>query len=263
MFRVGRPLPWTKTSFAEQTRVGVTSAFLAKAGARSTVDAVEGPFGYASSIGAGHFDRAQLSRGLGETWKIEGSKIKPYPSCRMTHTAYQAAVKARRQLGRTERVERIVVHGFDELELLMEHEPSSIVDATFSIPYVVSVALTGVPPGPRWYDDRTWRDPARRRLASRVVLERDAAAQAAFIRSNAYPARVVIEGSEGTVIEVSESSADVLATEAGIREKFMNQAVDVIGPSEGETVWNALLSIADAADISTALEGLSVDKDQR
>jgi 2-methylcitrate dehydratase PrpD len=257
MFRTGRPLPWSKTSFADQTRVGVTAAFLASNGFHSTAESVDGPSGYAFSSGAGSFDRRLLAADLGTEWKITEATIKAYPSCRMTHTSYQAAVTARRELGNPESIAGIVVHGFDELAELMEHDPRSVIDATFSLPYVVSVALLGTPPGPQWYSEETWQNPERKRLARSIRFAPDAQAQQAFVATNAYPARVTIETADGRTIEASESHADVLVTEGNVRQKFLTQTSAAMGQS-GDVLWNALSRIGSTTDVREALAGFRV-----
>ncbi|MBW2356764.1 MAG: MmgE/PrpD family protein, partial [Deltaproteobacteria bacterium] len=71
--------------------------------------------------------------------------IKPYPCCRMTHSAIDAALAVRERLTSLGRLERIEVNA-SSMVAEMVGKPFRIgknpqVDAQFSIPYTVAVAL--------------------------------------------------------------------------------------------------------------------------
>ncbi|MGZ0199474.1 MmgE/PrpD family protein [Streptomyces sp. RM1] len=76
----------------------VLAATFAASGVRGAADAIEGERGLLH--GYSHEPRAEaLTAGLGSDWLMAGTGIKPYPSCRLTHGAVDAALVARRELG--------------------------------------------------------------------------------------------------------------------------------------------------------------------
>ncbi|WP_330342470.1 MmgE/PrpD family protein [Streptomyces sp. NBC_00557] len=75
----------------------VLAATFAASGVRGAADAIEGELGLLH--GHSHEPRAEaLTAGLGSDWLMAGTGIKPYPSCRLTHGAVDAALVARREL---------------------------------------------------------------------------------------------------------------------------------------------------------------------
>lgn len=123
---------------------GVLAAELARYDFTGARRILEGPQGFFAAM-CPDGDPSVVTRGLGDgTWKLPGVSIKPYPSCRHTHSAVDAALRLRQQLGPIEpdQVARIDVAGYHSiLDLCDNPNPRSLYAAKFSIYYTVARAL--------------------------------------------------------------------------------------------------------------------------
>ncbi|MBN9425734.1 MAG: MmgE/PrpD family protein [Burkholderiales bacterium] len=127
---------------------GVLSAQMARRGIRGVQSTFEGADGLLRVYLHDHCDRERLRDGLGQRFELLGLSYKPYPCCRFSHTAIDAARELRARVGPVaKRVRRIRV-GINRLayEVVctpvdVRKAPATIVEAQFSIPYAVATAL--------------------------------------------------------------------------------------------------------------------------
>lgn len=129
--------------FAAQS--GVVSAFLAASGISGPESIFETPWGgfFPAYVG----DDAQPAKaidGFGTDFRIRMVGIKPYAACRGAHSAIEAALAFRNEEGvRPETVKRITVRGSEtHYKQLRKQEVRTILDAQFSLPYAIAVALS-------------------------------------------------------------------------------------------------------------------------
>lgn len=139
----GRLVKRMQPAFA--AAAGVTAAFLALKGVTGSREFLTGDYGYYPLYEQGDLDEAAVLDGLGQHFTIVDLSIKPYPCCRMTHAAIDAALAARERLAPLDRLKRIEVN-VSSMVAEMVGKPFRIgqnpqVDAQFSIPYTVAVAL--------------------------------------------------------------------------------------------------------------------------
>lgn len=128
-------------------RAGVTAAFLARRGLQAFDRPIEGTGGLYANFARGKFDAARMLNGLGQDY--EGAKVsfKPWPSCRGTHAFVESALSiAREQAIAADRIERIDITVSPFFAVLCEppeqkRRPKTAIDAKFSIPFTVAVAL--------------------------------------------------------------------------------------------------------------------------
>lgn len=131
------------------------AAELAECGITGPRQPLEGRFGYYNTFHDGRWDPDVLTDGLGVRFEVDEVSIKPYPTCKNTHTAIAAALAARRQATfDVADIERVDVH-VDNLEyaaiVCEPYEekidpdllcgPHGDVVAQFSLPFVVAAAL--------------------------------------------------------------------------------------------------------------------------
>jgi 2-methylcitrate dehydratase PrpD len=129
--------------FAAQS--GVVSAYLAANGISGPASIFETPWGGFYPTYAG--DDAQPAKaveGLGSDFRIRLVGIKPYAACRGAHSSIEAAIALRNLEGvRPENVVRVTVRGsITHHKQLRKQEVRTILDAQFSLPYAISVALS-------------------------------------------------------------------------------------------------------------------------
>jgi 2-methylcitrate dehydratase PrpD len=128
-------------------RAGVTAALLARRGLQAFDRPIAGPGGLYANFARGKFDAARMLNGLGQDY--EGAKVsfKPWPSCRGTHAFVESALSILREDAiAADRIERIDVTVSPFFAVLCEppeqkRRPKTAIDAKFSIPFTVAVAL--------------------------------------------------------------------------------------------------------------------------
>lgn len=150
---------------------GVMAAILAKAGMTGPehiLDAADG--GLFAAVSDSH-DMAKVCAGLGEKFEIANIDKKPYPCCRSTHHAIDAALAIRTLDGfDTERIENILIRTYDVavLQCGSASYPRNAVEAKFSIAFTCAAALVRGKVTLAEFETKTLRDPAIRRLAEHV-----------------------------------------------------------------------------------------------
>jgi 2-methylcitrate dehydratase PrpD len=109
-------------------------------GARQILEGRQGFFAATAPDGT----PSTVTVGLGEGWKLPGSSIKPYPSCRHTHAAVDAALELRGEFGLSAGdVDRIEIDAYQStLDLCDNQTPAHPYAAKFSVQYCVARALT-------------------------------------------------------------------------------------------------------------------------
>jgi 2-methylcitrate dehydratase PrpD len=139
---------------------GVLSSLMSESGLTGAKEVFEGKYGYFNLYEGGNYNREIVLENLGKEFYGTKISIKPYPSCRMTHASIDAALYLKENY-------QFEISDIDKIELYtskmvkdMVGSPFKIrenpqVDAQFSIPYTVSVALIeGKPFIDDFYDDR-------------------------------------------------------------------------------------------------------------
>ncbi|MCD6419974.1 MAG: MmgE/PrpD family protein [Synergistetes bacterium] len=131
---------------AFSARAGVLSALMADRGISGAKDVFEGKYGFFYLYERGFYDREVCLEDLGKKFGSELLSIKPYPSCRMTHAAIDAALKLRSsndfsvdEITKVEAYVSKMVKSMVGRVFSVRENPQ--VDAQFSIPYTVAVSL--------------------------------------------------------------------------------------------------------------------------
>lgn len=139
---------------------GVLSALMSESGLTGAKEVFEGKYGYFNLYERGNYNRKIFLERLGTEFFGARISIKPYPSCRMTHAAIDAALylKENHQFELRD-IEKIELYTSKMVKDMVgnpfEIRGNPQVDAQFSIPYTVSVTLAkGKPFIDDFYDDR-------------------------------------------------------------------------------------------------------------
>ncbi len=128
---------------------GVLCALLAQKGVTGTKNFVEGNYGlYNAYENREDCDFTELTTDLGERFEITNVSIKPYPTCKYSHTAIYATLEVIRENHiRPEDIEEIVVHINQAAYELVgspldkKRVPQTPIEAQFSIPFLLGVAV--------------------------------------------------------------------------------------------------------------------------
>ncbi|KAI1432521.1 hypothetical protein GGR50DRAFT_688890 [Xylaria sp. CBS 124048] len=182
------------------------SVVMAEAGVVGASRVIEGRYGALHSFSA-TADRAGLGEGLGREWISLETAIKPFPACRMTHSAIEVVAKQAMMVGGTTN-EKV----FEKVTVALSPgcypivgppdsnrvHPKTIVDGQFSMYYQVAIAwLYGMDIGWGMYDKARMESEEVRGLCDKVevVIAEDVPDLAV---------RVTFRWTDGSVTEVGQ-----------------------------------------------------------
>jgi 2-methylcitrate dehydratase PrpD len=154
-------------------QAAVNCVLLAEAGIQGFSAPLEGKAGFFRLFAGGNYCVADLLQGLGMDWHVDALSFKPWPSCRGTHAAIEAALVLRSQPHfDLEQIERIVIEGGSVQAMLAEplaakSAPTTSIEAKFSLPFTVALALRRGAVTLDSFDAPSLRDPDLRALAAR------------------------------------------------------------------------------------------------
>lgn len=184
------------------------SAQMARQGIRGAQATFEGADGFLRVYLRDRCDRTALREGLGHRFEFTRLSYKPYPCCRFNHTAIGAALELRTSKRvAADRIRRIRVgltrQAYEAVCTPVEirKAPRTIVQAQFSIPYTVAVALIDGQVGLAHFGDAALRREDVLALAGKVDAVIDAAIDSTHGREIS-PAAVRIELDDGSVHEL-------------------------------------------------------------
>jgi 2-methylcitrate dehydratase PrpD len=131
-------------------QAGITAAALARDGFVGATRPYDGRFGLFKAFMGEHAKNADLSlatAGLGQTWELLNTAIKPYPACHFTHACIDAALVLRAggiDPARIKSIETRVPAG--TFKVICEPEanklkPANSYDAQFSVQWLTAAAL--------------------------------------------------------------------------------------------------------------------------
>ena len=128
-------------------RSGVLSAALGSRGVTGATNIFEGDYGFFNLYERGKVKPERVTENLGDHFAVMDLSIKPYPCCRITHGSIDAALELYSAHHiEPERIDEVSVHvskmASDMVGAPFKVRASPQVDAQFSIPYTVAVALT-------------------------------------------------------------------------------------------------------------------------
>jgi len=128
-------------------RDAVTSALLAHKGVAGLERPLEGTAGFFRMFVDGHYDADVITERLGTYWWGEELSFKPWPACRGTHPYIEMGLTLRDQAGFDWRaIDAIAVDAGEVQQMLVtplarKIAPETMIDAKFSIPFCLALAL--------------------------------------------------------------------------------------------------------------------------
>ena len=193
---------WTKRlhpGLAAQN--GILAAKLAAQGFRGPATILEGRDGFL-------FSHSRKPRpewailDLGKTFEIMRTSVKPHACCRYMQSSIDALIElANAHDLHPEQIKRVEVAVLEAGWLLVceprkrKYSPENQVDAQFSMPYGVAIALIDRAAGLDQFSDDSVRSPEIKSLMGKVVLTKDMRIEKNFPEE--WPARVQIELTNG------------------------------------------------------------------
>jgi 2-methylcitrate dehydratase PrpD len=194
-----RPIWALKNNFGWAAMGGVMAAIYAAQGFDANHEILEGQTGFWVMAGSDQFESSVLTQDLGHTFSIFDVSLKPYSSCRHTHSTLDALSEIiRERQVRAEDVRAVRVCGGSKIQVFADYRPRSFIDAQFSLPYTAAMLLLRAPTGYGWLDGEPWHDPNVLALADRIRVEADPSAEAELAKGYMW-AKVSVELEDGRV----------------------------------------------------------------
>ena len=223
-------------------KAGITAALMAERGITGERDPLEGRTGLFKTYMGGDYDPKILTGDLGK--RFEGVNIgdKPYPCCGLTHACIDAtlALIARHDI-KVDQIRDITVYGGQSVYGLcqppeVKRAPRTIIDAQFSVPWVVATALVR---GKVTVDDFT-DEAIKRQEILRVAGKVTGRLEPAMSRHGVGPGGVIITMKDGTEykeeVEHCLGSVERPMTFEDCMKKFRECAACSIKPLPSDTV---------------------------
>ena len=181
-------------------RSGILSAYFAKKGLTGPSNFLEGPYGFIKLYFNDKWDPNAIRKDLGIKFEITNIASKPYPCCRLSHTAIDAILSLLKESPFTlNEVQTINVYGSDAMVKLCGKpytiSDNSEIDAQFSLQYHVILALQH-------------RHIRIKDFSKEAVRDRHIVNQTRKVNIHVSPD---IDNRWGTIVEVKKKNGDILS----------------------------------------------------
>ncbi|MCB1771300.1 MAG: MmgE/PrpD family protein [Candidatus Competibacteraceae bacterium] len=222
---------------------GVLAADLARFGFTGPPNILEGAKGWFTAT-CPDADPEAVIRDPDAPWQLLQTSIKPWPSCRHTHPAVDAARELRRQVT-AEVIEQIEVETYAAaLEVCDRPLPQSEYEAKFSLQHCVAAALTC-----ESMDFAAFAEPVRTELAAlreRVTLRLAQPYSSAYPRAWGSAVTVTTQGGEQVTVRRTHAKGDPEAPLSPVEliakaRMLMNYG----GVHEADRLIDAILALSD------------------
>jgi 2-methylcitrate dehydratase PrpD len=247
-------------------QAGMTAAALAREGFIGATRPYDGRFGLFNSYMGSYADKADHSlatAGLGQTWELLQTAIKPYPACHFTHACIDAALELRRQGVSADRIHKIEVRvpaGTHKVICMPEANklaPANSYDAQFSVQWLTAAAMVRGRLGLAELEPGQIDDPDIMALTRKVSF-------ADYPDSPfplAYSGEVIVTLADGRTVShrehINRGAAERPLTNAEIVEKFRQNAETACSSDNVRRMERAMLDIESAKDAAGALSAFS------
>jgi 2-methylcitrate dehydratase PrpD len=245
------PTAAKNVSVGNAARNGLFAAFLAQQGYEAAPLAIEGPLGWARTMGDDP-DLSRLLDGLGQTWEISRNTYKPYPAGIVFHAVIDACLALRSRIRRIDQIESVTVQGSALLIARGDRPVGNERDARVSIHHCVACGLLIGAAGVSEFARETVFRPDIAGLREKVRAELDGSMPDGA-------ARVSIRLASGeTVAETVMSPRGSLADPLGDRdiEAKLRDGVSTGGSGwDAERIIEAVWKLDTCGDISGFMQG--------
>jgi len=178
---------------------------------------------------------------LNNEWLILKQYFKPYPTCRWTHPALEAAVHLQKEFGFThDEIEKIEVYTFAEAMSLMKFPPRTTHEAQYSLPWSVAAVLVDSELGIKQVQEDKLKDSKIINLGGRVSAVHDPSLQKVFPEKCLQRVTIVLKS--GKVLESPAIAAsgdyDKPISEERLNEKFTENLTGAVGVQKSAELFN-------------------------
>jgi 2-methylcitrate dehydratase PrpD len=186
---------------------GVRMAGLARRGFTAPVGAIDGKYGLLEAFSGQAAKPELLAQDMGGRWALDDVWVKVYPICGWIQGVVQLLLAMRKEHGiDASMVERVTVATSSfAVRNNSNTDIKDTMEAQYSIPYCVAVALSGDPMDPEEYTPARARQALRGSLCHKVDLVADAQADSVYPRH--FACSVTVQLSDGRALSAKAMDA--------------------------------------------------------
>jgi 2-methylcitrate dehydratase PrpD len=272
---------WTKRMHpGKAAQNGILAVLLAKKGFTGPRTIFEGKYGFLNAYSYERtYDAKKIIEGLGEVFVSHQTAFKPYPCCRFLHQVIDGVLEmVNHNKLAPEDIKEVKIKTFKVgIDTLIKPEdrryrPKTIVDAQFSIPFVVGAAVVRKRVSLAEFTEESIRDPEILEIASRVKGEEDPKYTQGY--PERFPTSIKIELKNGNHLECyvdipsgdpekKDYIEDPLKFNKEIVEKFFLIVSKIPSFShQGHKIVAAVQGLEEVKDISKLMRLLASEKEK-
>ena len=247
---------------------GVTAALLARDGFTAALNILEARRGFYNAM-AGGYDQSKIAGRLGRPYFMQepGISIKPYPSGSLSHPAQDLILDLVKEHDlHAEDIESIEVGTNSNVpNALIYPMPKTALEAKFSIPFCMAIAVLERKAGIAQFKDRKVRDPKVVQLMKRVSLYVDGELES--LGYDQVRSRIRIKLKNGKMIEgrydVARGHPEKPMSWAELGEKFKDCASLVLPRKHVDEAIQLVARLEQLETLRPLLRTLAGGKDRR
>lgn len=247
---------------------GIIAALCAEKGVANLTDCFDIPYAYCEQLTKA-VDRSWLNRGIEDTYYLMDILVKHWPANMWVQTPLELVnLLVKENNINAEDIEEIIVNPPTQYRMHFNADGfESLMEAQFSIPYVIAASLLDPEPGPNWYTEEKFKDPRLLTYGGKVKAgpDKEHTLLECFhiYQSGSHPEKTVtIRMKDGTVYEKTQRTHKGHPLDMLTREEFCGlfrrEASFAMTPEQTEKVINFVLNLEKAEDMSEIHELLAV-----
>lgn len=247
---------------------GIVAAMCAEKGVANLMDCFDIPYAYCEQLTKA-VDREWLNKEMDKTYYLMDILVKHWPANMWVQTPVEIVklLVAENNINADD-IEEIIVNPPTQYRMhFYEDGFESLMEAQFSIPYVIASALVDPEPGPNWYTEEKFNDPKIMEYGKKVKSgsgkEQTLLESFHIYQQGSHPEKTVtITMKDGTVYEKTQKThkghpLDMLSREE-FCDLFRREASFTLTPEQTEKVIDFVLNIENVEDMSKVNELLAV-----
>ncbi len=228
-------------------RIGILSATLARGGATTAPRVLEGKHGFLRCW-AGTTDRASMiTEGLGKTFVMSETVIKPYPACGINQLPIQAALRLAKVGLKAKEIAKVVEKtrpgGTSYAGSDFAGPFTSQFQAQMSMQFCAAAALLGRPVKSLSFFARQFADPEVAELAAKVELVCEEGRTKPKFEVYTYDGRVL------TAEEETVDQAPRTPSRENVEQKFGELATDALGEEKVRQIITLVMNLEKVDDL--------------
>jgi len=254
---------WPKNYYGWPAMGGVLAALQAARGFLANPGILDGADGFSRMFGSDRYDPGLMTTNLGQEFLMVNTEFKPYPTCRWTHSSLEAldAILAQHRIAFQD-VSEVLVRSFPDLAAFCSYAvPRDIIEAQFSLPYLLALRLHGRSLTPA-LSEADLRNHAILDTAKKVTIEVDPDAGTAFFGATGgsplRPSTVIVKTVHGQAysqtVRSGRGGPDNRLTGEQLRTKFRGLVEPVVGSGCTHRMLATIERLDDVQDLRRLAE---------